>query len=271
MEYSDVEKIHIKNNNGLQDNELEVFLAAAGRYGLNPLANQIYARVSGGRSGRRLGFMTGIDGYRAIADRTGSYAGNDDPVFDSEDKPQKATVTVYKIVGGARCPFTATARWDQYYPGDQSGRMWKRMPHLMLGKCAEALALRKAFPAQLAGLYTQEEMDQAGPGLNSADSITVDSSENQEARDYAKAICKPLPENPSGEVLGPVGKEQIMALLDSAGLDIFELRAAMSKTIPNVPQDEADWPNDWMARVVKWAAAKQAENEASEPEIVTSE
>ena len=176
MEYSDVEKIHIKNNNGLQDNELEVFLAAAGRYGLNPLANQIYARVSGGRSGRRLGFMTGIDGYRAIADRTGSYAGNDDPVFDSEAKPQKATVTVYKIVGGARCPFTATARWDQYYPGDQSGRTWKRMPHLMLGKCAEALALRKAFPAQLAGLYTQEEMDQAGPGLNSADSITVGSS-----------------------------------------------------------------------------------------------
>ena len=100
MEYSDVEKIHIKNNNGLQDNELEVFLAAAGRYGLNPLANQIYARVSGGRSGRRLGFMTGIDGYRAIADRTGSYAGNDDPVFDSEENPQKATVTVYKIVGG---------------------------------------------------------------------------------------------------------------------------------------------------------------------------
>jgi hypothetical protein len=70
-------------------------------------------------------------------------------------------VTVYKIIGNVRCPFTASARWDQYYPGDEQGFMWRKMPHLMLGKCAEALALRKAFPAELSGLYIKEEMDQA--------------------------------------------------------------------------------------------------------------
>jgi hypothetical protein len=70
-------------------------------------------------------------------------------------------VTVYKMIAGQRCPFTATARWDQYYPGDSQGFMWRKMPHLMLGKCAEGLALRKAFPAELAGAYVKEEMDQA--------------------------------------------------------------------------------------------------------------
>jgi hypothetical protein len=106
--------------------------------------------------------QVGIDGFRLVADRTGAYAGNDDPVYDDESKPQKATVAVYKIVGGMRCPFTATARWSQYYPGDKQGFMWNKMPHLMLGKCAEALALRKAFPAELSGLYTDDEMAQAG-------------------------------------------------------------------------------------------------------------
>jgi hypothetical protein len=72
-----------------------------------------------------------------------------------------ATVTVWRLVQGTRCSFTATARWSEYFPGDQGGHMWRKMPHTMLAKCAEALALRKGFPRQLAGLYAKEEMDQA--------------------------------------------------------------------------------------------------------------
>ena len=148
---------------GATSEELKLFLYQISRTGLDPLAKQIYfqKRFNKRRGKSEMAIITGIDGYRLVADRTGCYAGNDDPVFDDEVHPRKATVTVYKIIGAMRCPFTASARWDQYYPGDDGGFMWRKMPHLMLGKCAEALALRKAFPAELSGLYIKEEMEQA--------------------------------------------------------------------------------------------------------------
>lgn len=149
--------------NSATNDELAIFLHQCQRTGLDPLAKQIHFVK---RSGK-MAIQTAIDGYRLIADRTGKYAGNDDPTFSDEDAkgfPGKASVTVWKMVGGVRCPFTATARWDEYFPGEQQGFMWKKMPHVMLGKCAEALALRKAFPQELSGVYTNEEMEQAGPG-----------------------------------------------------------------------------------------------------------
>lgn len=142
---------------GATDNELKLFLAVCKNHKLDPFTRQIYFIK---RSGKGT-IQTSIDGFRALAGRTGEYAGNDDPVFDDEGSPKKATVTVWRMVNGVRCPFTATARWSQYYPGDAQGFMWKKMPHLMLGKVAEALALRKAFPEALSGLYSDEEMEQA--------------------------------------------------------------------------------------------------------------
>lgn len=145
------------------DDELKLFLYTAARTGLDPLVKQIYfVKRKNNKTGIAEGtIQVGIDGMRATAEKTGVYAGNDDPVFDDEKTPKKAMVTVYKIVGGIRCPFTASARWDQYFPGEYLGFMWKKMPHVMLGKCAEALALRKAFPLVLGGIYTNEEMQQA--------------------------------------------------------------------------------------------------------------
>lgn len=142
---------------GATDDELQLFLYTCKRTGLDPLARQIYAIK---RSGK-MTIQTGIDGYRVIADRTGKLAGISDYMFDSEEgkTPGKATVTVRKALeGGIIADFTATARWGEYQAG---GPMWSKMPYLMLGKCAEALALRKAFPADLSGVYTSEEMAQA--------------------------------------------------------------------------------------------------------------
>ena len=141
--------------------ELALFLRVAKSHGLNPLTKEIYATRRKGK----LTFQVGIDGYRIMAERTGGYAGNDGPRYvEADGHPASASVTVWRIVQGQRVGFTATARWEEYHQTGKDGRpseMWARMPYLMLGKCAEALALRVAFPQALGGLYTTEEMQQA--------------------------------------------------------------------------------------------------------------
>lgn len=144
------------------DAELALFVSVCERTGLDPFSRQIYAikRNDSATGGKKMVIQTGIDGYRLIADRCGSYAGQDEPVYsyDEGGRVIKASVTVYKLVGGQRCGFAASALMSEYR---QKSPLWDRMPHTMLGKCAEALALRKAFPADLSGLYTSEEMMQA--------------------------------------------------------------------------------------------------------------
>jgi phage recombination protein Bet len=152
---------------GASDDELELFLYTARKTGLDPLARQIYAIKRAGK----MTIQTGIDGYRLIADRTGQLAGISDYVFDSEDGkfPNRASVTVKKMVDGHIAEFTATARWTEY--SQLQSPMWQKMPYLMLGKCSEALALRKAFPADLSGVYTAEEMSQADVPLAAAQPV----------------------------------------------------------------------------------------------------
>lgn len=156
-----VELIKRTMGKDLSDLELDLFLYQCRRTGLDPLSRQIYAVKRKGK----LCIQTGIDGYQLIADRTDKYAGSDDATFDTETekRPGKATVTVYKLVAGQRVPYTRSARWAEYFPGEgENGSMWRKMPFRMLAKCAEALALRAAFPQELSGIYTDEEMEQAG-------------------------------------------------------------------------------------------------------------
>lgn len=163
----DVETIKASIFKGCQDSELKLFLHDCQRQGIHPLDRLIHPTVRVSKDGTRTyTAITSIDLFRARAEDSGAYAGNDEPVFTGDPKTEgfQATVTVYKIVQGIRCPFTATARWSEYKPSSERNQdfMWQSKPHVMLGKCAEALALRKAFPRQLAKLYTQEEMAQAG-------------------------------------------------------------------------------------------------------------
>lgn len=140
--------------------ELQLFFYDNRRRGVHPLDKLIHFTKRGGKYTP----ITSIDFMRSRAAETGDYAGNDDAVFTGAPKAGEfsAAVTVYRFVRGERCAFSATARWSEYCPPSGQDHMWQKMPHTMLGKCAEALALRKAFPQQTAGLYAAEEMDQAG-------------------------------------------------------------------------------------------------------------
>lgn len=169
---------------GSTDLELDLFLHACKRTGLDPLMKQIYAiKRWNAKSGKEeMAIQTGIDGYRLIADRTGQYAGSDEATYmlGEDGFPDVASVTVYKLVGSLRCAFSSSARWKEYCQMSKDGKpttMWTKMPFLMLAKCAEALALRKAFPAELSGVYTHEEMMQADtapePGKTSDQKFTA--------------------------------------------------------------------------------------------------
>jgi len=202
------------------DDEFKLFVYDCKRRGVHPLDKLIHFTKRQGRYTP----VTSIDFFRSQAEGSGDYAGNDDPIYDDEANPRKATVTVYKMVQGQRVAFSATARWDQYYPGDAQGFMWKKMPHLMLGKCAEALALRKAFPRALAGLYTNEEMDQAGPASVSRE----EASAPKPAPLLTTAQLAETPELATGEI--PVKPEELTPPQDGvAKTRNFKFMEAMSK------------------------------------------
>ena len=154
---------------GCDQNELAFFLHVAKLKRLDPFTGQIHVvkRWDSALGKEKMTVQVGIDGFRVIASRTDDLAGIDDPEYDTEEEehPNVARVTVYRYGrNDERIPYKATARWTEYAQTKKDGNlgpMWKKLPYLMLGKCAEALALRKAFPDELSGMYTNEEMDQA--------------------------------------------------------------------------------------------------------------
>ncbi len=162
---------------GATDDELRLFIAVSGRCGLDPFTRQIHCvkRWSSDAQGFVMAIQTGIDGYRLIAERSENYDGQDAPqwcgpdgvwkdIWLSDDPPAAARVAVYRK--DSRRATVGVARWKAYCQTKKDGKpnsMWARFDAEQLAKCAEALALRKSFPQDLADVYTEEEMDQAQP------------------------------------------------------------------------------------------------------------
>jgi phage recombination protein Bet len=162
---------------GFSNEEFEVFLMACVKTQLDPFMRQIYAvkrksKLSDGSWGEAMTIQTGIDGYRLIAERTERYAPGPEPTYIYDENGRLISSTSYikkQTVDGTWHTVSASAHLDEYcqtFRDKQTGEkrpmgMWATMPRTMLAKCAESQALRKAFPAEMSGIYTKEEMQQA--------------------------------------------------------------------------------------------------------------
>jgi len=129
--------------------------------------------------------MPSVDYYRQKAESTGEYLGLSDTEYGqtktlqvgefSIDYPEWAKVIVRRLVHGHVAEFPAKVFWLETYATKKRdtkvpNAMWQKRPFGQLEKCAEALALRRAFP-KLCGGPTAEEM--AGKTLD-VDAIEVE-------------------------------------------------------------------------------------------------
>jgi len=143
---------------GANNDEFQLFLHVCQRTGLDPFMKQIYSIPRGGQRT----IQTSIDGLRLIAERTERYSPGKESIFVYDEKNCliSATSFVKKMTrDGTWHDVSETAMFSEYNPGNNT--FWKKMPHVMLSKCAEAKALRRAFPQEMSGIYTNEEMAQA--------------------------------------------------------------------------------------------------------------
>lgn len=248
---------------GATDLELRLFLADCQHRGLNPLARQIYSVQRREKRGDQWvttrSTQVSIDGFRLIAERSGQYAGQLGPewcaadgvwcdVWLASEPPAAARVAVLRK--DFEKPCWAVARFDAYAQKTKDGytRMWSTMGDLMIAKCAEALALRKAFPQELSGLYTSDEMMQAAedhaapakPQLSLAQELNDEIPNFDSAGDAEPAA--PAPQSPQPQTGAAVDILTMAREAARRGADVFnrfyKARSAADKKKINAIGDE---------------------------------
>jgi phage recombination protein Bet len=243
---------------GLTDAELDLFVSIANRSGLDPFGRQIWAY----KRGDKLVIQASIDGLRLIALRTGLYGGQlpvkwcgPDRIWQEVwlEKEPPAAAMVAVIRKDYPTPTTAVAVFDSYAARDRNGHLmnvWASAPDVMIAKCGEALALRKAFPAETAGLYVSGEIPVDDP-------VPVNAAELD-------------PPATTNEDRGPL--RHAIEHLSDAG-HVWALGQAKAHQIPNIdgPQFRRSHRNElaWfilVAQQIKPAPSEQPAGDEPDPE-----
>ena len=241
--------------NGSTDNELKLFMFKCQEVGVHPLSQMIIPVAFTDNFGnRKVSFISTIDFFRSQSEDAGDYDGMDEIEFVGESSlefthkvnnkditdvivhPDEAICRVYRKEISR--PFVGKARWDEFYPGDKKGHMWRKMPHIMLGKCAEAQARRLAWPKKLNKLYTEEEMDRgfaalASGSVSNKPSVTPDDihvSNEPATTDYSedvKSLRKPTDEErQKGKLVSEKQGYLMYKTCKDSGVDIGSVAAA---------------------------------------------
>lgn len=235
------------------DMEFDLFVAAARHSGLDPFRKQISAIVfnKDNPAKRKMAIITTIDGLRVIAERSGQYRPDDNPPSFEIDNELKGPTNPLGIVSctvkvfkrdqlGTWYACAGQAYWDEFAPikdvwenrqktGEQTvDANWKRMGRVMIAKCAEGQALRKAFPDAFSGLYEQTEMDRA-IALDAAPSELLVQQAAQERLAYIGGPSilfqmdagSPLEALPLGQIADKIAA-QLSDMVDVRQVEAFE-------------------------------------------------
>lgn len=260
---------------GASDNELELFITNCNRTGLDPFQKQCWAVKRWDASAQKevMTFQTGVDGFRVIANRSQKYAGQVGPywcgddgawkdVWLSDKPPIAAKVGVLR--SDFKEPLWAVAKFSSYAARKKDGSLtpfWFKMPDLMIAKVAECLALRKAFPQDLSGIYAQEEMEQS---LNQIDVTPTQEKTIVPKPVYKKeALAEPPPLNTDEPLFSPdeiteTNKkviEQTKTTIPNEALGVYTMKGGKfaGKTLNKIKKEE-------LYRYVADVSAYQKEN-----------
>lgn len=198
---------------GMSDAELRLLAAYAQRTGLDPISKQIYSSHIDGKQV----IMVAIDGFRVVAERSGKYRGQGPVVYGDNCScgnaryrvhPEWSESSVYRA--DFEAPLVRRAYFHEFVPVPMSGNynnwnrdnMWVKMPRIMLGKCAEAQALRAAFPNDLGSMYISEEMDQAAE--RQAVDVTMTGTLTYDAEARGQLPAPSSEDEPRMDYQGPV-------------------------------------------------------------------
>ena len=276
---------------GAPDETIALLVTRCRQLGVDPLGRMLYAiprnkKKQNERTGKwettetHWILQSSIDLFRAMAEFHGEYSGQIGPFWCGKDEVWKdmwlddkppCAAKVGVLRKSFKTPLYAIAIWKEYAPVDKDGNptgFWNKMPSLMIAKVAEALALRKAFPSKLTGIYTEDEMQQEKE-INPKQKF----SERIDKHDHQKSI-KDIPSLehkvhedviPKIEIIETLTTEQqanIETLASEISFNIENILNAYSKNLDKKIEHLGEIPTNYYPVIMKRLEDKRKEIES---------